>query len=85
VWGALSNERTGLSITVAAGLARTVILGYKSSEHHGRIILSQIRDYPNLEDPRNRVAQLYPQAPGSLFVASYSHSRLTRYTTSGRT
>jgi hypothetical protein len=41
-------------------------------------LLSQIRDFPNLEgqvpvfiSPRNRVAQLYPQALGSLFVASY--------------
>jgi hypothetical protein len=42
------------------------------------ILLSQIRDSPNLEgqvpifiSPRNRVARLYPQALGSLFVASY--------------
>jgi hypothetical protein len=42
------------------------------------ILLSQIRDSPNLEgqvpvfiSPRNRVAQLYPQALGSVFVASY--------------
>jgi hypothetical protein len=42
------------------------------------ILLSQIRDSPNLKDqvpvfipPRNRVAHLYPQALGSLFVASY--------------
>jgi hypothetical protein len=40
--------------------------------------MSQIRDSPNLEDQipvfislRNRVAQLYPQALGSLFVAYY--------------
>jgi hypothetical protein len=40
--------------------------------------LFQIRDYPNLEgqvpvfiSPRNRVAQLYPQALGSLFFTSY--------------
>jgi hypothetical protein len=39
---------------------------------------SKIRDSPNLEGlvpvftpPRNRVARLYPQALGSLFVASY--------------
>jgi hypothetical protein len=50
-------------------------------ESHGtrdHIWLSQIRDSPNLEgqdpifvSPRNRVAQLYPRALGSLFVASY--------------
>jgi hypothetical protein len=44
----------------------------------GHILLSQIRDSPNLErqvpifiSPRNRMAQLYPQALGSLFVTSY--------------
>jgi hypothetical protein len=42
------------------------------------MLLFQIRDSPNLEDqfpvfisPRNSVAQLHPQAWGSLFVASY--------------
>jgi hypothetical protein len=45
-------------------------------DHH--ILLSQIRDSTNLEGqvhififPRKRVAQLYPQALGSLFVAYY--------------
>jgi hypothetical protein len=45
---------------------------------HGLMLLSQIRDSPNLEgqaplfiSPRNRVAQLYPQALGSFFVTSY--------------
>jgi hypothetical protein len=45
---------------------------------HDHILLSQIRDSPHLEgqvlvliSPRNRVAQLYPQALGSLFVVSY--------------
>jgi hypothetical protein len=42
------------------------------------IFYSEILDYLNLQgqvpvfiSPRNRVAQLYPQAPGFLFVASY--------------
>jgi hypothetical protein len=42
------------------------------------IFYFQNRDAPNLErqvpvfiSPRNRMAQLYPQALGSLFVASY--------------
>jgi hypothetical protein len=63
MWGALSDERTNLSFTIAAGPLQRRILG---SESH--IILSQILDYPNLEgqipvciSPRNRVAQLYPQ------------------------
>jgi hypothetical protein len=45
---------------------------------HDHILLSQIRDSPNLEGPGPRihipeeqVAQLYPQALGSPFVASY--------------
>jgi hypothetical protein len=47
-------------------------------ETHDHILLSQTRDTPNLEgqapvfiSTRNRVAQLYPQALGSHFVASY--------------
>jgi hypothetical protein len=45
---------------------------------HDKISLSQIRDSPNLEGqlpvfvfPRNRVVRLYPQALGSIFIASY--------------
>jgi hypothetical protein len=59
-------------------LASAVIL---RSDFRGTIdhnSLSQIRDSPNLEDqvpvfisPRNRVAQLHPQALGSLLVPSY--------------
>jgi hypothetical protein len=47
-------------------LASAVIHGSESRETHNHILLSQIRDSPNLEDqvpvfisPRNRVAQLY--------------------------
>jgi hypothetical protein len=60
------------------GLASTVILGSKSCGTHDHILLSQIWDSLNLDDqvpvfttPRNRVAHLYPQAPGSLFITSY--------------
>jgi hypothetical protein len=59
-------------------LASAAILGSESRGTHDHIILTQVRDSPNLEaqvsvfiSPRNRVAQLYPQALGSLFVASY--------------
>jgi hypothetical protein len=59
-------------------LASAVILGSGSHRTRDDILLSQIRDYPNLEgqvpdfiSPRNRVAQLYPQVLGSLFIASY--------------
>jgi hypothetical protein len=46
---------------------------------HTHILLSQIRDTSNLEGhvpvfiaPRNRMAQLYPQALGFFCVASYT-------------
>jgi hypothetical protein len=54
------------------------ILLSESHGTNGHILLSQIRDFTNLEDqvplfisPRNRMARLYPQVLGSLFVASY--------------
>jgi hypothetical protein len=59
-------------------LASAVILRSKSCGTHDHILLSQIRDSHNLQGqvpvfitPRNRVARLYPQALGSLFVTSY--------------
>jgi hypothetical protein len=68
----------GLSYTIAAGLASAVIFMSESRGTHGHILLSPIRDFPNLEgqvpvfiSPRNWVAQLYAQALGSLFVAFY--------------
>jgi hypothetical protein len=68
----------GLSFTIAAGLASAVILRSESRGTHYHILLPQIRDSPNLEgqvpefiSPRNKVSRLYPQALGSLFVASY--------------
>jgi hypothetical protein len=51
------------------------ILRSESRGTHDHILLSQIRDSPNqvpvFISPRNRAAQLYPHALGSLFVASY--------------
>jgi hypothetical protein len=59
--------------------ASGVILRSESHGTHDNILLFQIRDSPNLEghvpvfiSPRNRVAQLYPQALDSLFVAPYN-------------
>jgi hypothetical protein len=60
-------------------LTNAVILGSEShGSHDHHILLSQIREFPNLEghvhvfiSPRNRVAQLYAQPLGSFFVASY--------------
>jgi hypothetical protein len=59
-------------------LASAVILRSESRLTYYHILVSQIRDSSNLEDqvpvfisPRKRVAQFYPQALGSLCVASY--------------
>jgi hypothetical protein len=59
-------------------LTSAVILRSEPRRTRDHILLSQIRDSPNLEgqvpvfiSPRNRVAWLYSQALGSLFFASY--------------
>jgi hypothetical protein len=58
-------------------LASAVILRSESHRTHDHILLSQIRDSPQpggpgprIYIPPNRVGRLYPQALGSLFVAS---------------
>jgi hypothetical protein len=55
-----------------------VILRFESRGTHNHILLSQARDSPNLEGQvpvfipsRYRMARLYPQALGSLFVSFY--------------
>jgi hypothetical protein len=59
-------------------LASAAILRSEPRGTNDHTLLSQTRDSPNLEgqvivfiSPRNRVAQIYPQALGSLFIASY--------------
>jgi hypothetical protein len=59
-------------------LTSAVTLGPESHGTHDQILLYQIRYSPNLEgqvpvfiSSRNRVAQIHPQAMGSLFVTSY--------------
>jgi hypothetical protein len=66
----------GLSFTIAAGPRQRSHSQVRVPQDH--ILLSQIRDFPNLEtqllvfiSPGNRVAQLYPQATGFLLIASY--------------
>jgi hypothetical protein len=78
MWGAPCDERRGLSFTVAADPRQRSHSRGRIPRDSWHILLSQVRDSPNLEDqvpvfmsPRDRVAQLYLQAPGSLFVASY--------------
>jgi hypothetical protein len=80
IWGALSDERTGLSFTIAV-FASAVILRSESRGAHAHILLSQIWNSPNLEDqvpvfisPRNGVARLYPQALGKPPFKSKSKS-----------
>jgi hypothetical protein len=77
--GALSLMRERVCrIQLLLVLASAAILGSESRGTRDHIWRSQIRDYPNLEgqvpvfiSPRIRVAQLYPQALGSPFFASY--------------
>jgi hypothetical protein len=59
-------------------LASAVTLGFEYGGTHDHVLLFQIQDSTNLEgqvlvfiSARNRVAQLHPQALGSLFVSSY--------------
>jgi hypothetical protein len=59
-------------------IASAVILRSESRGSHDHILLSQIRDFPNLEgqvpvfiSSRNIVAPIYHQALDSLFVSSY--------------
>jgi hypothetical protein len=59
-------------------IASAITLGSESPWTHDHILLSQFRNSPNQEDqvpvfisPRNRVAQLNPQAQCSFFVVSY--------------
>jgi hypothetical protein len=66
-----------LSFKIAAGPRQSSHSQVKFRETRDQILVSPIRDSPNLEgqvpvfiSPRNRVARLYPQALGSLFVSS---------------
>jgi hypothetical protein len=74
MWGALSDERTGLPFIIAAGPRQRGHSWVRVPRTRNRILRPQIRDSPNLEghvpvfiSPRNREAQVL----GSLFVASY--------------
>jgi hypothetical protein len=74
-WGILSDERTDLSFTIAAGFDCTVILGSESRGTHFTVPDSRL---PQPEEPgsvfispRNRVSQIYPQALSSILIASY--------------
>jgi hypothetical protein len=69
--GTLSDERLGLQFT------RTIASGPCQSSHCRVPVLQNSRPYftenqvPVFISPRNRVAEIYPRALGSLFVALY--------------
>jgi hypothetical protein len=75
----LSDDRIGSVVYMASGHRQRSHSQVESRGTHDNIWLSQIRESPNLEgqvhvftiSSRSRVAQLHPQALGSLFVASY--------------
>jgi hypothetical protein len=54
MWNAVSDERTGVSFTTAAG-PRQRILGPESSGTHDHILLSQIGDSPQPGGPGSRI------------------------------
>jgi hypothetical protein len=78
-WGGAPTLTRGrvCRLKLLLSLASAVICGSESRGTHDHISLSQIRNSPSLEGqvpvfitPRENVAQLYPQAMGSLYVAS---------------
>jgi hypothetical protein len=69
------TRRRVCRLQLLLAFASAVILGSECRGTHDHILLSQILDFPNLEDQvplfmshRKRVAQLYPEALASLFV-----------------
>jgi hypothetical protein len=78
-WAPSLTRRWVCRLQLLLVLASAVILRSDSRRILDHFLLSQIRYSPYLEgqvtvfiSPRNRVALLYPQALGSLFVASYN-------------
>jgi hypothetical protein len=78
IWLALSDERTDLPLQLLLVLARAFILGSESCGTRDHILLSQIRDCPNLEghvpifiSPGTGWPGYNPRHWGSIFVASY--------------
>jgi hypothetical protein len=74
MWGALSDERTGVPFTIAAGFDSAVIRGAETRGTHYHMLLSQMWESPNFEGqvpvfifPRKRVTQLDPPSTGFPF------------------
>jgi hypothetical protein len=78
----LTRRRVCNLLTIASGTCQSSHSQSKSRRTHGHILHSHLRlPQPGGPDsriytPRNRVAQLYPRAVGSFFVASYDSQRL---------
>jgi hypothetical protein len=71
MWGALSDERTSLSFTFAAGPRQFSYCRVRVPRYSWSYFTVSDQDAPNLEgqvplftSPSNRVARLYPQALG---------------------
>jgi hypothetical protein len=75
--GALSDERTALPFTIAAGPSQRCHSRVRVPRDSWPYFTAPILDSPNLEgqvlvfiSPRNRLAQLYPQVREALFAVS---------------
>jgi hypothetical protein len=78
MWGALSDERMDLLFKIATGprqRSHSRVRVPRDSWPYFTVSNSRLSSlegqFPVFISPRNRVAQLYPRALGSLFVASY--------------
>jgi hypothetical protein len=83
MWGALSDERTGLSFTLLV-LASAGVLGFKSRGTRDHILLSHIRDSPISSPPTTRRASVELFDPASTREMMFLAASFT-YIFSGRT
>jgi hypothetical protein len=78
MWGTLPDKKTSVVYNYCWSSSVQSSLGPSPAGLITVFLLSQIRDFLKLEGqdpififPRNRVARLYPQALGSILIASY--------------
>jgi hypothetical protein len=86
------ERRFACSLQLLLGLASSVFLGFESCKTHDQILLSKIRDSPNLKGkvpvfiyPRNRVIHVYINQLSGFPVALELLSNLSKYNFSSRT
>jgi hypothetical protein len=65
MWGAVSDERTGLSFTTAAGPRQLNHCRVRVPWDRDHILLSQIRDFPFVSPPTTRMATVEVFDPAS--------------------